>query len=198
MPQRTIATRLQAYQQCAHPAHAQPQLRRCLLLRDVPFLDFVQDLERIPLLCRHPQLLASAMLYKNGTSYFAERGTSHVAATEKALALTQDSLRVDLGRFSVPSRPSLRIGSTEPDRRSPTLDEVQHEIQHIDVHYRNRLIYCAGDAGSTGRAAYSIQPCTKEIRKARLGLQPGRRIPCKQGRSHVLCVDRLCCQEQEW
>src|SRR6266478_993913 len=45
MPQCAIASRSPAYQQGPHPAHAKPELRPCLLLGDVPFLD------------RHPQPL---------------------------------------------------------------------------------------------------------------------------------------------
>src|SRR4029077_2180596 len=57
MPQCPIASRAPAYQQGPHPAHAKPQLRRCLLLGYVPTFDLVQNLEPVPLLCRHPQPL---------------------------------------------------------------------------------------------------------------------------------------------
>jgi len=49
--------------------------------------------------------------------------------------LTPAALGIDLSRSAVPSYLSLRSGSTEPAPRLPTLHEVQHEIQNIDLHY---------------------------------------------------------------
>jgi hypothetical protein len=57
LPQRAIAPRSPAHQQLAQTALAQTQLHRGLLLGYVPFTNFVQNLEPVPLLCRHPQSL---------------------------------------------------------------------------------------------------------------------------------------------
>src|SRR6266566_1368242 len=73
------------------------------------------------------------------------------------LTLTPAVLSIDLSRSAVPTHSSPAVVSTEPAPRLPTLDEVQHEIQNIDVHYRDNFVRCAGDSRSAGRAAYSIQ-----------------------------------------
>jgi hypothetical protein len=37
------------------------------------------------------------------------------------------------------------------------MKEHEDEIQNVDIHYRDDIIRCGGDSGSTGRAANPVQ-----------------------------------------
>jgi hypothetical protein len=49
----------------------------------------------------HSPSSVSAMTYQSGTFYFAERGTSHIAATLSYPALTKNSERLEYPTISI-------------------------------------------------------------------------------------------------